>query len=99
MNVVSGYEGLYSNDALISSVQKLQNFAVKVAVRGVKKYDHISPFFTEFQWLRMKQKLRLEVDTIVFKALRGFYPDWLLSFKSKQKQQHHQTDAQHVRAA
>ncbi len=30
-----------TNDSLISSVQKLQNFAVRIAIGGVKKSDHI----------------------------------------------------------
>ncbi len=34
-----------TNDTLMATVQKLQNFAVRVAIGGVKKYDHVSPFF------------------------------------------------------
>ncbi len=34
-----------TNDTLIFTVQKIQNFAVKVAVGGVMKYEYISPFF------------------------------------------------------
>ncbi len=33
-----------TNDKLMFSVQKLQHFAVRVAIGGVKKYDNISPF-------------------------------------------------------
>ncbi len=73
-----------TNDTLISTVQKMQNFAVRVAVGGVKIFDHISPFFRELKWLTIKQKHRFDVGTTVYKALRGFYPDWLLSFKSNQ---------------
>ncbi len=36
-----------TNDTLMSSVQKLQNFAVRVAMGGVKKYDQVSPFHKE----------------------------------------------------
>ncbi len=67
----------------MSNAQKLQNFAARVAFRGVRKYDHISPVFRELQWLRIRQKYMLEVGVTVFKVLRGFYPDWLLSFKSR----------------
>ncbi len=31
-----------TNDKQMSNVQKLQNFAARVAVGGVRKYDHIS---------------------------------------------------------
>ncbi len=34
-----------TNDTLMSSVQKLQDFAVRVAMGGVKKYDHVSQFY------------------------------------------------------
>ncbi len=43
----------------------MQNFAVRVAVRGVKKYDHISPFFRELKWLTIKQKHRFDVGKTV----------------------------------
>ncbi len=32
-----------TNATLFSTVQKLQNFAAKVAVGGARKYDHVSP--------------------------------------------------------
>ncbi len=38
----------------MSKVQKLQNFAARVAFGGVRKYDHISPVFSKLQWLRIK---------------------------------------------
>ncbi len=58
---------------------KLPNFAMRIAVRGVMKYDHprISALFKEPQQLTIKQKHRFEVGTTVFKAFPGFYPDWL----------------------
>ncbi len=59
-----------TNDTLISSVQKLQNFAMRIAIGGVKKFDHISPFYEELQWLRVKQKKNVfEVGTTIFKIL------------------------------
>ncbi len=68
----------------MSSVQKLQNFAVRVAMGGVKKYDQVSPFRKELQWLHVKQKHVFEVATTIFKILRVFYPEWFLSFRSRQ---------------
>ena len=65
-------------------MQKLQNFAARVAVGGVKKYDHISPSFKELKWLRLKQKHVFDVGVTIFKVLRGFYPDWFLSLSSRQ---------------
>ncbi len=71
-----------TNDKHMSNVQKLQNFAARVAFGGVKRYDHISPVFRELQWLRIKKHLQ-DLGVTVFKSLRGFYPDWFLSFKSR----------------
>lgn len=69
---------------LISSVQKLQNYAARVAVGGVKKYDHVSPSFKELKWLRLKQKHVFDVGVTIFKAIRGFYPHWFLPLSSIQ---------------
>ncbi len=38
-----------TNDTLMSGVQKLQNAAVRVAIGGVNKYDHVSPFYKELE--------------------------------------------------
>ncbi len=72
-----------TNDKHMSIVQKLQNFAARVAFGGVRKYDHISPVFMELQCLRIKQKHWLELGVTVFIVLRGYYPEWFLSFKSR----------------
>ena len=59
----------------MSNVQRLQNFAARVAFGGVKKYDHISPVFRELKWLRTKQKFLFEVGVTAYKVLKGFYPE------------------------
>lgn len=50
-----------TNETLITKVQKMQNFAAKVAIGGARKYDHVSPIFIELQWLKIKQKHKFEV--------------------------------------
>ena len=65
-------------------MQKLQNFAARVAVGGIRIYDHITPAFKELKWLRLKQKHVFELGVAIFKVLRGFYPDWFLSLSSRQ---------------
>ncbi len=45
-----------ASDAVLSSAQKLQNFAARVAMGGVRKYDNISLTFNELKWLRLKQR-------------------------------------------
>ena len=68
-----------TNHILLTNVQKVQNFAAKVAIGGAKKYDHVSPIIKDLQWLKIKQKHEFEVCTIMYKILRGFFPDWLFN--------------------
>ncbi len=70
------------NDTLLCKAQKLQNFAAKVAVEVARKYDHVSPFFNELKWLRVKEKHAVDICTTVSKLLRRFYPEGFLSFRS-----------------
>ena len=64
----------------LKKVQKLQNFAAKVAVGGASKFDHVTPILNELQWLTVTQKCTFDYCLIVFKALRNQLPAWLLSF-------------------
>ena len=63
-------------------VQKLQNFAARVSIGGMKKYDHVSPAFRELKWLRIEQVHFLETNIAMYKSLRGKYPVWLHSFST-----------------
>ncbi|KAK7085430.1 hypothetical protein SK128_025242 [Halocaridina rubra] len=38
-------------------VKRLQNFAARVAIGGVHKYDHVTPLFERLGWLRMDMKM------------------------------------------
>ena len=69
-----------TNDSLMNNVQKLQNFAAKVAVGCPRKYDHVTPIIKELKWLKVKEKHILDTCTTVYKAVNGFYPDWFLRF-------------------
>ena len=71
-----------TNATLIHKVQKLQNFAARVSIGGMKKYDHVSPAFRELKWLRIKQMHFLETNIAIYKSLRGMYPGWLHSFST-----------------
>ncbi len=69
-----------TNSALINKIQKLQNFAARVAVGGLKKYDHVSPAFRELKWLKVRQLNTFHIATAMFKFINNVYPDWLFSF-------------------
>ncbi len=65
---------------MLHNVQKLQNFAAKVAVACSRKYDHVTPIIRELKWLKIKDKHILDKCSTVYKAVNGFYPDWYLKF-------------------
>ena len=66
----------------LNKAQKVQNFAVRVAIGNVRKYDHVSPFYKDLEWLRVKDKYFYDVCILTFKILRNFLPDWLYTFET-----------------
>ena len=60
-----------------AKVQKLQNFAARVAVGGLRKYDHVSPAYDELKWLKIENKHKFEVLIHIYKSLNNVYPEWL----------------------
>ncbi len=68
------------NKTNLHNVQKLQNFAAKIAIGGARKYDHATPLRKELQWLNIPDKYIFEKCTTVYKVIKGFYPEWFLKF-------------------
>lgn len=54
MNYCLAFYGT-TNNALLHRVQKLQNFAAKICVRGAKISDNATPFITQLHWLKVKE--------------------------------------------
>ena len=73
-----------TNTTLINRVQKLQNFAARVSVGGLRKHDHVSPAFEELGWLNIKQKHLLDLNIAMYKSVNGLYPTWLHFFPTVQ---------------
>lgn len=71
-----------SNKTVLHSAQKIQNFAAKVAVGGMRKYDHVTPALKELEWLTVQEKYILDKCTTVYKAVNGLYPEWFLNFST-----------------
>lgn len=71
-----------TSDLLLNRVQKLQNFAARVAIGTVRKFDHITPHLLQLEWLKMKDKYIFEVNVIVFKIVRNMFPNWLYDFNT-----------------
>ncbi|XP_069976488.1 uncharacterized protein, partial [Penaeus vannamei] len=62
--------------------QKLQNFAARVALGNINKYDHITPHYNELKWLKVQQKYNSDTCIIIHKIIQGNYPNWLLPIQT-----------------
>lgn len=69
-----------TNNSRIQRAQKLQNFATRVAVGGLRKYDHVSPAFKERKWRKLKHKHLFDTLVQVFMTINSIYPSWFYSF-------------------
>ena len=69
-----------SNKTQLVRVQKLQNFAAKVAIGNAKKHDHATPILNELEWLKIKDQYLFELGTLVFNTVKGNFPSWLFYF-------------------
>ena len=63
----------------IHRVQKLQNFAAKVAVGGATKQDHVTPYLKDLNWLKIKEKYKLEIGALTYSIVRECLPAWLFT--------------------
>lgn len=68
-----------TNSTQIERVQKMQNFAAKVALGGAARSDHVTPFLKELGWLKINQKHKLETATIIYNLVNEKLPSWLFS--------------------
>ena len=68
-----------ANKTQISRVQKLQNFAAKVAYGGVRKYDHVTPIIDKLKWLKVEKKIKYDIIVSVYKFLNNRIPSWLFN--------------------
>ncbi len=68
-----------TNSTLINKVQKLQNFAIKVADGKARKYGYVTSLFNDLQWLKIKDLITFSILTRVFKQKIEYYPDHILS--------------------
>ena len=67
------------NKTQMDKLQKLQNFALRVAIGGVSKYEHVTPLFKKLGWMRMENKYNYDICVLIFKILNNQLPDWLFS--------------------
>ena len=68
-----------TNASLMQRVQKLQNFAAKVAAGGCRRRDRASPVFQDLRWIKMKDKVCFDKCVMVYKVTHNYYPPWFLN--------------------
>ena len=81
INYCSSIWGM-ANKTQINRVQKLQNYAAKVAHGGVRKYDHVTPVLEKLKWLKIEEKVQFDVAFLVFKVLNNYLLQWFYHFNS-----------------
>ena len=66
-----------ANKSHMQQIQKLQNFAAKVALGGGTKRDHVTPFLRELGWLKINKKYHYELAVMTYNILKGKVPSYL----------------------
>ncbi len=56
-----------TNKTIMSDTKKMHNFAAKVAIRGAKFFDHVTPIIQELGWLKLEEKHVLDTYIVVLK--------------------------------
>ena len=60
----------------MDKLQKVQNFTGRIDL-GLRKYDHIPEGLKSLNWLPIKDRLKLNDATMVFKCIHNLAPDYL----------------------
>ena len=61
----------------LQKIQKLQNFAARIVMGNVRKYDHITPHLNRLEWLKIENKYIFDICVHIFKILNNQFPSWL----------------------
>ena len=64
----------------LDKIQKVQNFAARIADGTARKFDHITPVLNKLGWMRVKDRYEYEICCLVFKITRKYLPGWLYNF-------------------
>ncbi len=70
-----------ANTTHMNQIQKLQNFAAKVALGGGARRwrDHATPYIRELGWLKMRQKYKYDLLVFIYNTIKGNVPSHVLS--------------------
>ena len=68
-----------TNKTQLNKVQKLQNFAARVADGTARKYDHVTPILNDLKWIKMDKMYVYSICLFVYKILNDKLPRWLVT--------------------
>ncbi len=71
-----------TNNTLMKRVQKLQNSTAKICAGEARRGDHATPFITLLNWLKIEQKVVLDVAVAVYKIKNKMYPEWFMQLST-----------------
>ena len=58
----------------LDRIQKVLNFAAKIAYGGARKYDHVTPIMKSLQWMDIENKIVFDICTFTFKVINQTAP-------------------------
>ncbi len=76
--LINYYIGIWgsTNKTLLQNIQKVQNFAAKVAIGRLREYDYVTPTSKYLQWMTVKDKYTFEKCITMYKVVCRLYPEW-----------------------
>lgn len=79
------------NGNLIKKIQKVQNFAAKVADGHGKKFERATPYIKKLNWLKINEKIQYDLLVFLFKVIHNKLPDWIVTLPIVSQYQRRET--------
>ena len=79
INYCSKVWGMTTKEQL-ERVQRVLNFAAKIAYGGIRKYDHVTPILKNLQWINIEKKIEFDICAFIYKVINHMLPEWLFNF-------------------
>ena len=79
----------------INRAQKVLNFAARIAIGGVRKYDHVSPIFEKLKWLKIKTRFMYSICLLIFKSINNIIPEWVFSLSTIRENRENRVNTRH----
>ena len=63
----------------MTKIQRIQNFAAKVADGHGKKFERATPYIRKLNWLKVNEKLQYDLLIFIYKVIHNKIPDGIVS--------------------